>query len=666
MLSVASGAARACVCFLALALAPAAQAGWRWLNPTVQGNPVSVLLHDGGRYLAMDARGGVLASSNATDWQLLRDNTPGDSVNDAVQRNGAIVAVGNRGSVLFSADGAHWQNISTPTTADLYAVTAGPAGFVATGRLTLLHSADGVNWNLIDTGVQPGIFGPSFQRVRYGAGRYVVWVDQDFFGFAAPFETLSSTDGVNWTRTPVPLPAPLDSAPLYLRTLDYIDGRFVAGATNVGGLSASLVSTDGLAWSAGTQPVFNTAFAYFRGIAFDAASQRYIGLTDVNDPPMPQPSYPLFFRSGDGLDWSDGQLVDRVPLTGLATVNSRVFGFCPPGGAIYERLPDASWQARRPLPPAWALLDVLAEGNTLVAVGNGPSRAVEPPYVFNDIVPALLWSQDNGASWSSMTFDASVLGGSLGAVAAGGGALVAVGAEQTAAGAYPVIYVSRNGGQAWTRAALAPEEDVSSFSDIAYAGGRFVVTATTSAKRKVVYTSDDGGDTWQLHETGQSDGFYRIAAAGNGFVAAIDFGDSVYRSADGVTWTAASTGSGAQSITAVAAHAGRYLAATSTFTSAGSVVQLYTSDDGANWQLSPTAPAGINRLETGTGGFIALTADGKVATSADGMDWATAWSGATQRLMAAARQPGGDIVVVTGNGGILSGSVDQLFADGFD
>jgi hypothetical protein len=156
--------------------------------------------------------------------------------------------------------GQDWQTRSTPTSNNLFAVTAGEEQFVAVGqRTTILRSLDGIHWSQVPFG-QPG-YGDLFS-VAYGNGMFVAGGESNVLLIVSP-------DGENWTGKM----SVAGDQKIY--GLTFANGRFVAvGRVAADEIPYVLTSTNGIDWESPSRPTRNT----LRAVAYDG---RFVAVGDL-------------------------------------------------------------------------------------------------------------------------------------------------------------------------------------------------------------------------------------------------------------------------------------------------------------------------------------------------------------------------------------------------
>ncbi len=151
--------------------------------------------------------------------------------------DGIYVAGGDSQTLIVSTNCVDWEQRPLPR--DLRSLARGRTNWVAIAGGSIIASADLANWTITET---PYSFGPVFDSVTYGSGRFVV---TGAWGFDEPYASrasviLYSDDSTHWHFAPI---GDLDAFG-EIRTSTFAAGQFVAVlGRNV------LRSSDGVAWT---------------------------------------------------------------------------------------------------------------------------------------------------------------------------------------------------------------------------------------------------------------------------------------------------------------------------------------------------------------------------------------------------------------------------------
>jgi hypothetical protein len=214
----------------------------------------------GDRWVAVGYDGKIATSTTGTTWTAVTNTPFGTrSINSVTYGNGRFVAVADGGIICYSTNGTTWTlATSAPaTTQQLLCVTlinnrfvavggstvavneaAGTSGTTANQTTTSAGAGTGINWSFVrGTGLSISVRG-----LAYGNNRYVIGGSGGgITGF------YYSTDARNWER--------VDNHPFAsINGLAFGGGTFIA----VGGQGKMARSTDGVTWTAVTNPFGTT------------------------------------------------------------------------------------------------------------------------------------------------------------------------------------------------------------------------------------------------------------------------------------------------------------------------------------------------------------------------------------------------------------------------
>ncbi len=225
------------------------------------------------------------------------------------------------------------------------------------------------------------------------------------------------------------------------------------------------------------------------------------------------------------------------------------------------------------------------------------------------------------------------------------------------------IHVSDDDAVTWRRVF---SDAGSGFHGVAYGGGQYVAVGDYG----LIATSADG-ETWNSY---YPNGISMLNVLYNGslFVAVgVDEtnGNAVIStSADGTLWTQRlNTNLSGGFFWGVARNGSTLVAVGGNVTASGSNKLAYSTDGGLNWTTgpvlaSPTGNIGFNGVAYVNGKFVAVGTAATIATSADGVTWATATSGETFLNFIGVGGNGATTYVTSGGGVILSSADNITFA----
>jgi hypothetical protein len=498
---------------------------------------------------------------------------------DVAFGNGLYVAVGLDATIATSPDGIAWTIRRQATAlATLNGVEFANGLFVAVGQTSpirlgaalIMTSTDGANWSLVDSVADT--VNAQLLDVTYGGGTWVA------VGFGSA-KVLTSTDARTWTIRGTPgfaIPA----------KITYGAGRFVASGSG----NTALTSTDGITWTNPT--VVASTNTLLEGAAFGSGKFVLVG-RDSN-------FNAAAFTSTDGTTWTPANpIAGTANSTGFIAVGASPTGFVAAGGnLVYSSVDGVSWTARTSaLPSAPRQLGPISEGvssatfagTQFFVVGNYGSITTSP----------------DGNTWTRRSSGTIA---DLGAVLHDGTRFVASGSGGT-------ILTSPDG-SAWTQLTTGSTAD---FNLLAYSGARYVTAGFSGIYHSTNLT------TWTAVAGTTFDRWTAIAYGGGRFVVANSATTLGTRtSTDGVTWSAATTITGAGGNTSALVH-GNGLFVLTMVGFGSTPAKIYTSADGTGWaqRAADLLPIGTSvfSIAFGNGRFVALTGNQRALTSTDGINW---------------------------------------------
>lgn len=234
-----------------------------------------------------------------------------------------------------------------------------------------------------------------------------------------------------------------------------------------------------------------------------------------------------------------------------------------------------------------------------------------------------LYSSPDGATWKALTSGTSA---QLRGVSYAFGKFYAAGQTGT--------MLSSTDGIAWTRVTLPSAEDLN--------GLHFNGTRLLAVGRNGTLLTTLNGTDWTVISTGAGEELHAAVYSPAGFWVVAGNGSAVYKSVDGLNWTASSAAtSGVWRSAAYLGQASTVNGVTSTvyrLAMVSSSGQTATSLDGVNWTTSSTtALSGLTGVAAGSEQFVAVGNAGVVLTSSDGSTWLARDSGTSQNLQALVR-----------------------------
>lgn len=494
-----------------------------------------------------------------------------------------------------------WAN-PLPQGDELVSVVHDGSRFVATGMKTVLSSSSGASWSV--TGAPPS--GHTLGKTAFGNGYYVS------IGMAwetSTYEALRSQDGAQWAVTA--------SFPyLYFRNIGFGGGLFIA----VGTSGTLYTSPDGASWTERTSGTSQDLL----GVAYGGGRFVAVGKGGT------------VVTSTDGSGWSPVSVPGASSDFLTVAYGGNQFVTGGQGGLLATSSSGVSWTVQTGLPPGTGDIESLAYG-----AGR---------YVASDSNWAILSSAD-GITWTaeqaptnygfySMAFG----GGSFAAVGLGGIILTspdgtswaerttalthgylfcaAYGAGRFVAGGAADGFLTSPDGAAWT--IQYPGAYVQAKA-LCYGGGRFVATGSFGP---ILHSPD--GVTWTQAASTPSQAPYALSGvaygsvSGQGLYVAVGFNPTtIWRSADGSTWTACSFPAGTARLNAVTFGGGAFVAV-------GAGGTTLKSTDGQNFTAhQATTTWDFYGVAYGNGWYVAAGSNGLLFRSQDGITWIEDSSGTT-------------------------------------
>ncbi len=455
---------------------------WTKLSPDTYGAlPLTDITFGGGRFVASDTTGRVIASTNGLTWTAPVRIAPSSLVRLAYL-NGLFFAMLPQtniwGGLAVSPDGLTWTNQGINVIGYPKDITFGNgqyvlAGWSLSGQGAAWTSPDGLSWTAHP---MPGITN-SLDRIAYGAGTFVA------MGESAWCALLSSRDGVSWTlRSTTPTNKLYD--------VTFGGGRFVA----VGNYGNIFVSTNGEIWTTASGGTDRNLRSVARG------PDLYVAVGNEG----------LLFTSPDGAAWTRRLAPTTNNLRGVTFGNGRfvAVGEADALSATVLASSDGIAWTRQPVNTSFGLYSVTFSEGRFVAVGDN----------------GVIFHSPDGLTWTNSS---SPITSRLNSIAKGPGMLAAV-------GRYGAIVTSTNGID-WRN--VSPPTTGGYFQGVAYGNGVFVA----AGKGGLLYTSTNGVNWIQQASPFASPywGWTDIEdlSFANGVFIAVSGGGRIATSEDGLLWT---------------------------------------------------------------------------------------------------------------------------------
>jgi hypothetical protein len=552
-----------------------------------------------GIYVAACGSGLIMTSTDGVDWAVRTVGTAFSSFNCVIFANSLFVLAGVSGQLYTSPDGINWTVRTSNTASTISNLAYGNGAYVAVaGSGNIVSSPDGVTWT------------SRTSNAGANAINSVVYANSLFVAVADAGVIVTSPDGTTWT-------ARTSNTATSLNYLTYANSLFVAIATG-SGTNMCTTSPDGTTWTLQTGIAFGSARqpTYASGVwsvvggtgnrAFstDAATWfKATGTTPAIPAGQATDGTTHVVAGSAGISSSNGRYwVARSAGAGNSSVanigvvqylNSTWLYTTSTGGIIGMSSDGINWrvfrQRRKPLENIRGIFSV--NGNYLLIGANG-----------------YIASSTNGTTWTKRE---SFTYANLQCAAYGAGVYVVGGQVAT--------LLSSTDMSTWTPRSFMGNYSAAApyfVQKILYAGGKFVALLNGASTVNSVIESADG-ITWSeplyLYSS-LSASITDILYFNSRWIA---FGQLILTSTDAITWDIRSAG--------VQQGTGSYLCSASGNGIAllmGTTGSIALSVDGINWVAGQqfTTDTFVS-VTFHNNYFYAVTANGGLFTSADGLSW---------------------------------------------
>jgi photosystem II stability/assembly factor-like uncharacterized protein len=400
--------------------------GITWTAHTIPENDFSIVCYGQGKYVAKsNSTGRVYTSPDAVTWTMT--GAIGEQIYGLTYGNGLFVAVGGNynewGSIYTSSDAITWTKQEVTFLFPLFRVVYTGARFVAVGQAGIIvESSDGLTWTEVSSRLTKRTLnsiaygnnlliatmnyvyehalylssdgGASWTTLPHLPGDVLVnrikFMDGFFYAFCGS-SIFTSSDGYNWTNFYTSTVANPSSG---FNDLIHANGLYVL----VGFDPKILVSTDGLAWTAGnwTGP-YNAAFT---SVTF--GNNTFVAVGNSGQ----------VISSQDGMTWSDANIYASDNFTGVAFGNNQ-FVVVGTYGTVYSSTDGKNWSNRVYGYDSY-LSQVIYSPSGFVAVGAAETDTVDYTRLHTSI-DGIHWTDEilpavgdlNALAYGSNTYYAS-------------------------------------------------------------------------------------------------------------------------------------------------------------------------------------------------------------------------------------------------------------------
>ncbi len=516
---------------------------------------------------------GILSSSDGMNWSFSRPVSLGSTqiISSMAYGNGRYVVLTSTGNGttepsltsstdVFSSSAASWSSTTSIPQNGWSSITYGNGLFVAvapSGTNRVVTSPDGINWTL-----RNAAGAHAWKSVTYGAGTFVA--------VATDEKMMTSSDGINWTMdTTVPNSR--------WKSVKYLNDNFIAVADNgaqrlIKTTSYKTTATLTLSGSAINHDANNNV----PDITFNFANSAFTSnnAASVSNATGPASSNKgITFTANSSIAYSGAGFSETAANTGAVS------------GSIIASLSGSESFASN------NITSHLSLGN--VPSGLSAQLTVAPP------------------TWTTQT----ALTGNWKDIAYGNNTYVAVG--NSGSGTNKIMR-STDGGLTWTATTIPQSFELVS---VTYGDGLFFALTDNATATHKVFSSPDGV-TWT--QTGY-DGSMPMNEVRylNGVLFTIGYNQvpffqNIYVSTNkGAKWTRSLVSGSLASITY---GNGKYVVVNGSNTS---VTSAYSSN-GTSWTTTEDSnTSGISWVSVtyGKGTFVAVSSDGRVMTSSNGISW---------------------------------------------
>ncbi|NLV17789.1 MAG: hypothetical protein GXY50_11390 [Syntrophomonadaceae bacterium] len=414
--------------------------------------------------------------------------------------------------------------------------------------------------------------------------------------------------------------SPLPSANI-IEDVKYINGQYMA----VGYNGTLITSTNGITWS---KVDIETDIDRLGGIAYGGGKYVIVGYVDI-----PYGAARIY-TSDDGVSWSQTAAVPHHYLYDVAYGKGK-FVAVGQSGKILVSSNGETWTTHEvtyPVGKSTTLLSITYSdaASKFVAAGMGSDSGQHECGIMTSEDGekwTVTYSEPANVSWNYTLWDVTNHNGTF--VAVGG---------RTSGSSSGYFIVTSSDGENWTTGTSGSAAQLFS---VDYDGSKFIAAGSTQSGNKAfIATSADGG-TWSNKTDSGRPGFRAIASNNEGaqLVAMAGYGNIYTSDNGGTSWEYRTLGT-TKTLKDVAWNGSNL------YVAVGVEGTIQTSANGVNWTSQTSGTTNdLNKVDYLNNQFVAVGKGGTIVTSTNGIDWTLRTSGTAQELKGIAYGDGKYVIV---------------------
>ena len=535
--------------------------------------------------MAVGANGTIITSPDGYNWTS-RGYGVFPYLRGVAYASGEYAAVGDGGTILISSNAITWTQIPSVTSNSLHGIAGDSSWttdhvpqFLAVGDSgTAVACANGTNWSVISLGTTNSLYGVALD-VYVGTASY--------FAVGNYGTIIYLQDSITYT---VPQSLVGTKNNLYAVASDDYGTLAAVGDLYLNSANGILYSLDdGSDWAEDeiTTTWFPSAEFILHGVAFGPSG--FVAVGDTGH--TLEFVYPgVVFTSSDGTTWNE------LPNS---TSENRLYG-CTYGNGLYVLVGDAGSIVVSSDLGNWtevtgyhrsAITAIASSGSLCIA------SALPMEHVYSSFPDFTTLVSTNGLNWTVSSTNTPAM------------------VDLTSANGQ-FVGVSQNG--------------IYSTTDGYNWENAFSFTNTLHGVRNLNGQFFAVGDNGTILESTDGTNWNNLSVMTSGSLSGVAYGNGVYLAAgsaaatspDGVTWSLSSSNPPAF-ISRIVYGRGLFVGVGSATASYNSIGEILSSQDGINWQVRLTAPAGnaFTGVDYSGGTFLAILNAGAMFASQDGINW---------------------------------------------